>query len=454
MVEVRFEEIAKLRGYLERFSGQNGRVLFRGQCRHYTGSDGRVSMVSSFGRQGCIPPLMRKWTHYGFDILQTLSPADSHDSLKEDSAALVQALLQHYGWRSFFLDLTASPAVASWFASHRHSSKTMLDASEDCHESDVLLFRQRSTYAPSSAEGYVYLLSVDAIERHGLRCIDLAGSITSNFRSRFSVQRAWLAGPSKNAFPADCVIARIAAPCELLAEMAAADGLSSADDLFPSRIDDVFLKLLLSVPWDALDENGGQQVFRRALLLPEYDYRFEKTRPASDAFVTPFWLSEDAGFCEDARCSTWLQVSEIALYANQPEEPFAFPVLNSLLTNGGVGVEVDAIMRLAERHESSSYRKGLVIERRSADVVQVMSLTVDHPGCLVEGAGVEEGWFYRIDGDGIWHRFEHSEQCSCNNPRRHEQLFWALHAIERGLGANHVEQVGDGLWRDRDLVRR
>ena len=36
-------------------------VVYRGQNRHHVDDNGRLSMTTSFAREGCEPPLMLKW---------------------------------------------------------------------------------------------------------------------------------------------------------------------------------------------------------------------------------------------------------------------------------------------------------------------------------------------------------------------------------------------------------
>lgn len=82
---------------------QYGRVLYRGQTKHYLSSDGSPSMPTSFQRQGCVPDLMIMWTYYAKRALQHLVRGwnDTGDN------ATNQAILQHYGFRSFSLMLVA-----------------------------------------------------------------------------------------------------------------------------------------------------------------------------------------------------------------------------------------------------------------------------------------------------------------------------------------------------------
>ena len=76
--------------------------LYRGQTKHYGGLNS-PAIMTSFDRHGCIPPKMMKWSYYAHGALKY---ALGH---AVDSMEFVQAVLQHYGWRSFYLDLTSRP---------------------------------------------------------------------------------------------------------------------------------------------------------------------------------------------------------------------------------------------------------------------------------------------------------------------------------------------------------
>jgi len=113
-------------------------VLFRGQTAHYE-KDGVPSIVTSFDRQGCIPPLMLKWARYANNLLDTFIGPEAH------TLDFSQALLQHYGWRSFYIDCSASAAVSAWFASHRYSDKSTIEIAEDYEERPMFLAKRRAT---------------------------------------------------------------------------------------------------------------------------------------------------------------------------------------------------------------------------------------------------------------------------------------------------------------------
>lgn len=55
-----------------------------------------------------------------------------------------QAILQHYGWRSFFLDATADASVACWFAANSYRTESCGELIEDCFEDPLFVVRQRA----------------------------------------------------------------------------------------------------------------------------------------------------------------------------------------------------------------------------------------------------------------------------------------------------------------------
>ena len=147
MKEIAVTTLAELTELLESF-GQD--TLYRGQTAHFV-KGGTPSVVTSFDRKGCIPSVMLKWSRYATHVLQAYvgDAADAPD--------FMQALLQHYGWRSFYVDCSTSAAVAAWFASHEYSDKPLIDLSEDCDERPVMLIKKRARYAPTDGTGHLYV---------------------------------------------------------------------------------------------------------------------------------------------------------------------------------------------------------------------------------------------------------------------------------------------------------
>lgn len=134
-------------------------VLYRGQAQHYPDIDGQPSLSTSFQRQGCIPDLMIKWTYYANRALQHLVRGWEENG----DAATNQAILQHYGFRSFFLDASGNPQVGAWFASHRFESEIAANMVEDCFEDPVWLRTLNAKFVPSENAGHLYLISQKAL---------------------------------------------------------------------------------------------------------------------------------------------------------------------------------------------------------------------------------------------------------------------------------------------------
>ncbi len=164
----------------ECFKSAGNGVLFRGQTKEYFGNDGRSHLSTSFSRKGCVPPLMLKCSHYGRAIIRSfVKNFDEQDDLATD-----QAILQHYGWRSFFIDATSNPAVACWFAGFASESKRVINLAEDCFEGPVRLVHESATYSEAPETGIIYVLSKKALRSKELQAVDLAKIITSNGHPR------------------------------------------------------------------------------------------------------------------------------------------------------------------------------------------------------------------------------------------------------------------------------
>ncbi|WP_313660090.1 FRG domain-containing protein [Pseudomonas coleopterorum] len=260
-------------------------VLFRGQTSHY-GEPGRPSIITSFDRTTCIPSEMLKWCRYSQSVLDTFIAEHRADFRFQ------QALLQHYGWRSFFIDCTSDPAVSAWFASHKYSERQILEVSEDCEERAVWLRKRMAGYTPSTGEGHIYVLSKQAANEIGL--VDLATLSVAGFRPRTVAQSAWLLGPQHGPISQDCYLAQITVPVKVLQTYAENRGLVGTNTLFPSADEDPILKALLGLPWEELNAAASLEnlpAFKRCLELPEYHPSFVKNAPPRPPFIAvpEFW---------------------------------------------------------------------------------------------------------------------------------------------------------------------
>jgi hypothetical protein len=247
MKVISIQSSSELRNYLDTLG--NG-YLFRGQTHDFLDADGVSTLTTSSFRKGCNPPHMLRWSYYARSILRTF--AKGFDDIED--LATDQAILQHYGWRSFFIDATCDPTVACWFASHKFTSKPTIELTEDCWEEGVFTVREAASYQPIDGLAVVYCFSKEKLRAHDLQQVDLNEIATAAGRPRFLAQSAWMVGPLRSAIPPDCITAKILAPTSVFREHAGARNIQNEHDLFPGPDEDPVLPhpLLIPSPPDTL----------------------------------------------------------------------------------------------------------------------------------------------------------------------------------------------------------
>lgn len=156
---------------LDSYSG----CLFRGQAREYHGDNEEVIFKTSFSRKKCHPETMIKWTFYAERVFRRFFSEMSDQGRREYSDMTYQAVLQHYGWRSFFVDASSNPAVSAWFAGNRYSENTVLEVTEDCFEVGVLVQNTVATYKHHDGIGFLYVISKEALAEYNIPMVCLAG---------------------------------------------------------------------------------------------------------------------------------------------------------------------------------------------------------------------------------------------------------------------------------------
>ncbi len=429
MEQVRAKTAAELETCIAKF-GDN--ALFRGQTAHY-GEPGTPSLVTSFDRHGCMPSQMLKWGRYATNVL------DVFIGEYEDRLGLVQALLQHYGWRSFYIDASSNAAVGAWFASHNYSDKTVIEMSEDCEERPVWLRKKMAQYNFEEGDGHLYILDRDMAARIGL--VDLAALQISGYRPRPTAQSAWLVGPLRNKpLPTACYRAHIMAERAVLRDYAVAAGLTETNDLFPSVQEDPILHALLGLPWIEIegvrDENFTIPAFNRVLDLPEYHESYVKIAWPRTAYFCRAKVGETFDSIEgDSVGGIAMTVPEIVLFGSADvKTPMRFPEVEALIAeNGTIAFEIDELIQHANMGDMTLYQKGIGVMQRDADLFEVCELLVEHPGLEMTKAGFNRGWYYRRNADGLWIHEPHELECDCGDPKIHNRHISALHIAEAYL---------------------
>ena len=376
---------------------------------------------------------MVKWCRYAANVLDVyLGPALS-------SLTFTQALLQHYGWRSFYVDCSTSAAVGAWFASHVYSEREIIEICEDYEERGIMLVKRMARYDFAEGDGHLYILD-KALSGQRVGVTDLADLKIEGARPRTEAQDAWLLGPLSNTeVPPDCFVAHVTASRTVLRDYAAEEGLVEPERLFPSSREDPMLRALLGLPWKKIEhpdntEEKGLLMFRRALDLPEYHESFVKIAGPGTAFFQGARVA-DCGSIDGVKYGgIAVRVPEVTIFGTADEAPLCFPKINELLAeHRSVAFEIDELIQHVNMRGKVLYQKGVVVIAHEPKLIELSELMVEHPGLDMTAAGVNKGWFYRVDDNGTWTREVNSEQCDCGNDRAHLRHVSALHIIEAYL---------------------
>ncbi|HEI6919055.1 TPA: FRG domain-containing protein [Yersinia enterocolitica] len=406
----------------------NDNFLFRGQLDHY-GEPNNPSIISSFDRHVCVPSETIKWMRYASKVIEGVVGAHANDH------CYVQALLQHYGWRSFFVDCSSSPAVSSWFASHKFTETPGIYMCEDCGENFLWERKKFSHYHYEAGNGHLYVIDRSIAKKVGL--VDLASLTIDGYLPRTEVQKAWLLGPtSGKPIPKECLVAHITADRSIFRDYAALYGLKDTDSMFPPANKDPILKALLGLPWREIesvrDPKFQVPVFKRALDLPEYQTSFEKIASPSTAFYRGKKISELFDSIETSEGKItggkFIDVSSIVIFGSADlNTPLRLPKIEKLLKgNNYLALEIDELIKHPGMGYETVYQKGVGIINHTHNLIEICELVVMHPGLEMTKAGFSPGWFYLRRADGLWERHTHMNECGCGNEDIHKRHISAL----------------------------
>lgn len=347
-----------------------------------------------------------------------------------------QAILQHYGWRSFFVDLTRSFSVAGWFAANRYSESKNIEMCENFEEDPVWLVVRNASYDESIDPGNIYVIDQQRLETLGLSIHDLTEFDIQEGKLRFDCQKACLVEGKNGRLPPDSVIYHLIVDHNVLVEYYSQSGISNLEDIFPTREHDFVLKALLDIPWEIIraEEKFPIPAYRRGLELPEYDHNFVKHLGTSPTLFSGFWLADNRSKTDSVFFGMlFFRLPKFSYFANDNDD-FEISHVNALLDKyGRFVVELDGLINVPELPNDSEFEKGIFVEGLADGNIAVSGLVVKHPGHVVSGVGVNKGWIYALHQDG-WLRLEtHPEKCPCNNDLRHILQFSVLRHLNEAL---------------------
>lgn len=424
-------------------------ALFRGQTQEYFDEQGAPRLLTSFDRQMCHPPQMLKWQHYARGILSEF--VHGHGTTRD--LATDQAILQHYGWRSFFLDATSDPGVAAWFASHAYSEAKALELIEDVDEQGLLIHRRKATYQPSTGEAVLYVFSRAALRAARIGAVDLAEIMTRNGRPRYVAQSAFMVGLVHGPFPAALIAGRIVAKAETLAEYAAQRPHLDLEHLFPSEKDDPVLEALLALPWVRQPQGSflGLGVFLRGLPLPEYQHDDVRRTGARTAYYSRCWVANHVAGTVFRHTDFYL-AGETFVHGIA-DTGMRFPRLAALLRRrSSIMLEIDGLVRPPYGRALTSYGKGVYFELQPDQSILVTELGLEYRGLSPGDFAISRGYYYRPDHDGVWRRIDHPEACPCGHAPHHERHLVTAARFEHALSSREFRQIGPRRFAERGVV--
>lgn len=424
--------------------------LYRGQPKHYVDDHGEVSISTSFRRHGCIPPLMLTWAHYAKSMLRAFSGMDYHNI----DIGISQAVLQHYGWRSFFVDLTKSVEIGCWFAANCYSENHHIQMCENFEENPVWLVPRISTYKEALEPGNLYIIDRSILTALGSTIYDLTEFDVREGRLRFEAQRACLAEGIEGRLPPESIVFHLVVDHQVLVDYYTRQGITKLQDVFPERSEDFVLRTLLDIPWEKAKTLDDMRipVFKRSLDLPEYDNKFVKHLGMYPALFSEFWVAENRGDQSSPfHDIPFYRLPKETYFAND-EDQFDLSLVSEILRDyQSFVVELDGLILIPELARECEYEKGIMVQVLEDGFIAISALTVTHPGHVVQGVGVDVGWIYKQSG-AVWVRHDHPEQCPCNNELRHVLHFSILRHLNEALQHGVLYREDPLNYRHADIM--
>ena len=264
--------------------------VYRGQTKDYG------SMLPSGLRPGAArrDPVWHYWS--ALACRELLAPS-SRIVPSEDEAVWIEAIAQHYGPGSNFLDVTRSLDVALWFAFHEVRSVSASHEMRAEGASDptraIRLFEQWWEYHRSSERPSGYLYVFDVREWDGTGCpahgqlLDLSSRPILSKSSRISAQAACLLAGDSAVDSGSLKAFLRHEPIPVAFPMDGAPRLDEpADAMFPDPSQDPWYDLFLTIPltWVV---NGGAGRLKLSRPLPVPCYRYQSDEKTRQVLVRP-----------------------------------------------------------------------------------------------------------------------------------------------------------------------
>jgi hypothetical protein len=225
-----------------------------GYIRVYRGQDQNYPLVPSARRR----PVPRDgiWTHYVRRIISSLegSRRSGHADYEIELGILwLQALAQHYGAGSNYLDVTHDLGIATWFAFHKSTNTSSeIPAGGEGPERDLMMRMNWCRLLPHADPGYLYAFDLKPWMRENIpesgQLVDLADAPPTFQSPRITAQAGCLVYAEENED-----LARALVPGTPIVMKGGFNSSPyarwSVEQLFPPPASDPWYARLLSLPF-------------------------------------------------------------------------------------------------------------------------------------------------------------------------------------------------------------
>lgn len=438
MIEINTME--ELLDKLSFFSKEN--YLYRGQIKNYSDGNYEYSFQTSFDRVRCIPYYQIKWQYYCNLILDIMTNEKWINNIVEiNRLKYVEALMQHYGWRSRFIDLTSNPLVSIFFACYTFSKKTVMYAMEDCYENFLIEVKNEATYNVGDNEyGYLYAINHEKLAskypnmlinlKEGLVYTDLrpvrqAGYLLENCDGKL------------NSVMSECIVEVLKIDKNVLLECCHLNNIT-VKWLFPSNEIDFIYNMLLSMPRKEYVFDGiGSNFFQKPLIIPEYNIEFRKFQVPEVAYYSQYWtrdiVDQNINFLKyqnsrEYRCKDDFIFHILPSIDNRME---CKELLETLLEHNSILIEFDNIFQ-GYFIEEDVYQKAIYIEKEE-DIISFSEIGVQVNGRVKRGIVSFPSIYFRNIDNTYLEYVKHEDKCKCGNMKRQFHSVSIAIALFKGL---------------------
>lgn len=428
MIEI--HEYSELLNVIQKYNNQQ-KYVFRGQAQNHPTKGYPYSFSVTFERHGCIPSAKSKWEYYCYNALKMIFGQDIYEKLPyHQMLTYVDALLQHYGWRSMQLDVSKSINAALYFAGYSYNQKDIIVSMQDYAGNPVMDVGRKAFYSENTNEfGYIFIFDKDIlISNTHVNFTDLT---IANIHNDCRPVRQQGCVISTFPYPIDDeIINSIHEVYKIKAELLVAYCNNHHIDqtsLFPSESEDHIYSFLLSLPRKeaVLDKGKKSGFFIKDLDIPEYGSTDIKRKSPSTAFYSSFWIFDNIGDFEKDNTGvlpknyTYYKCqADFYHYFSKEGSYYEMPDFISLIrAKKEIILEFDNIYR----HYSTSqtqYQKGIRFVLTDK-VIAVYEIFVNYAGRNILGFGELIPRYYKIISDIEVVPIRIEGDCPCDDHDRH-----------------------------------